>query len=54
MYSKFENVTSFIVAFKRLHTSLIGVDIRMPGDFYALTFIGALNWAFPGQTGGGT
>jgi hypothetical protein len=46
-YSKFENMTSFIVAFKRLHTSLIGVDIKMPDDFYTLTFIEALNSAYP-------
>jgi hypothetical protein len=39
-------MTSFIVAFKKLHSSLKGVDMKMLDDFYTLTFIEALNSAF--------
>ena len=46
-YNKFETITSFIVAFKKLYSSLEGVDMRMPLDFYILTFIEALNSAYP-------
>jgi hypothetical protein len=40
-------MTSFIVAFKKLHLSLKGVQMKMPVDFYTLTFIDALNSAYP-------
>jgi hypothetical protein len=49
-YSKFESMTSFIVAFKKLNTSLVGVDMRLPDDFYTLKFINALDSAFPVMT----
>ena len=45
-YSKFDSMTSFIVAFKRLYSSLKGVQMKMPNDFYTFTFINAFNSAY--------
>ncbi len=46
-YNKFDSMTSFVVAFKKLHSSLEGVNMNMLTDFYILTFLEALNSAYP-------
>jgi hypothetical protein len=46
-YSNYDNITSFIVVFKRLCTSLNGGGINMPAEFYTLMFIKAMDSAYP-------
>jgi len=45
-YSQFNSITSFIVRFKRLVSSLAQVNIKLLDDFYIITFINALQNAF--------
>ena len=46
-YSQFNSITSFIVRFKKLVSSLAQVDIKLLDDFYIITFINALQNVFP-------
>lgn len=46
-YSKFSTITAFIIQFKKLHSALNQVDMKLATDFYTLTFIKALDTAYP-------
>jgi hypothetical protein len=46
-YKQFNSITSFIVRFKKLVSSLAQVNMKLPDDFYIITFINALQSVFP-------
>ncbi len=45
-YLMFNNITAFIVYYKKLYSQLIGINFDLSNDFYTMRFIGALEKAF--------
>ena len=46
-YREYKSMTSFIVAFKGLHSRLEDVNMKFPEEFYTITFLNVIESTFP-------